>query len=172
MQPIPFEAIYEVALYTDDILIDQFDETVNVIAFNTEEAYTIAKNLLYDKLVHKRPEVPYENYVVKLKSFNEDPQREAKNKILKISSMFYLATGLEFLFATLCIRHILIASLLSGLALYFDKPFLTYTAYGVTAFAGCNLLLVYKKLLTKISYTWLNSVVLLTSLLQAIIFWV
>ena len=172
MQPIPFEAIYEVALYTDDILIDQFDETVNVMAFNTEEAYTIAKNLLYDKLVHKRPEVPYENYVVKLKSFSESPSIEAKNKILKVSSMFYLATGLEFLFASLCLRHIIVASLLSGLALYFDKPFLTYTVYGVTAFAGCNLLFVYKKVLSKASYIWLLSVVLLINLLQAIIFWV
>ena len=169
MQALPFEAVYEVSLYTDDVLVDQFVEVIDTMAFNTEEAYNITKSLLYAKLAYRRPEVPYENYAVKLKKFDVNPQTEAKNKYLKISTLFYLSTGMEFLFTTLCIRYILIVSILTGLALYFDKPFLSIAVLLIPTLAAFAMIVNYDKILTRRSHTWLVTVILLTNLLQALI---
>jgi len=171
MPSTPFEAIYNVSLYTDDILIEEFEENIKVRANTTEEAYTMAKSLLYDRLTHKTPELPYENYVVQLKSFEEDTSFEAKTSFIKLSTMFYLSTGLELLLVSICLRHIVIASLLTCLALYFDKTILTYTVFGITVLLGISLTFCYKKLLTKKSYAWLHSIVLVVNLLQILIFW-
>jgi len=172
MNSTPFEAIYEVFLYADDILIDQFTESINVRALNTDEAYSIAKSLLYDKLTNRKPEVPYENYIVKLKSFEESPQLEAKNSYINFSTRFLLATGIEFTFLCLVLRQIIIATLLTALAVSFDKVPLSYIAYVTTVISGFVLILKYKPVISKSSYTWLHSIVLLISAIQAIIFWV
>jgi len=171
MKPLHFVANYEISLRAGDEVIDQFEETIKVVAMNTEEAYSMAKNMLYDKLVNRKVEVPYENYMVNLKDFREDPETEAKYSFLKLSVMFYLSSGMEFIFTMLCLRHILLVVLISILALHFDKEYLYYVAYGVNVFSGLVIITKYRDVVSKLSYIWLNNVVLFSCLVQGIIFW-
>lgn len=170
MKPILFEATYLVHQYADNILIDEFKETVNIRTYTSAEALSSAQDLLYASLLKRSPQVPAENYQVKLINLIEDPVMEGKLSYYKTSSYFYLMTGLDLRHLMLILRYTLVSLILFVVGYFKNNEIIRCTVIilNVTIFF-CTYASQHGAL-NKLERTWYMNTALIIHLLQCLVF--